>query len=75
MRVAGASRRHFPQNPHRETFDRVEGLTIVTRSVGRERGQPEGDLGGLFRELIHLTVHRTARAVTRPIVTSRNALV
>src|ERR1019366_1953626 len=47
-------------------FYGIESFRIVAQSIGRERGEPEGDLGRLLRELIHLGVPRAGPAGRLP---------
>jgi len=66
MTLGGAGRRNFLENPRRELFYEVE-IEIIGRSVGRERGEPDSDLGGLLCELIHLSVSCQTAARSRPM--------
>jgi hypothetical protein len=68
MCVAGANRGDFLQNAHRQALDRVESFGIVAQSIDGESGEAESDLGGLLRELIHLSVPILMTARSRPVV-------
>jgi hypothetical protein len=37
-------------------FNAIERFDVAAQSVGGERSQPEGDLGSLLRELIHVNI-------------------
>jgi hypothetical protein len=68
MSIAGANRGDFLQNPHRQTFDRVQSFEIVAQSIGGESGEPKSDLGSVLRELIHLGIPILMTARSRPVV-------
>jgi hypothetical protein len=42
-------------------FYGIDSVEIIAHSIGGERGEPEGDLGSLLRELIQLSIPAARR--------------
>jgi hypothetical protein len=70
--LAQANESYSLEDSPRHIFNVLERFRIGPQSVCRECGEPQGDLGGLLGELIHLVVAacRTAHTAHSLIVPS-----